>query len=122
MDKKQKTQGSSFKFTLPTASSLIKEAKDKYDDSFQKNIVEAKDSSMVGAHNQGLRLQFDANKNTLFRSFKENKKAIRESDLSVQEKRAMDAQLKEQVKKIDTELTDNFKKMFIEVSKKKAKK
>ena len=116
-----------FKFTLPTSSSLIKEARKKYDDSFQKKVTDSAtafdpNSNLYTQHNQGLRFQLEDSRKTLFKAGKENLDALRKSDLSAEEKKEKKAQLQEQAKKINAELTASFKKKFIELRKKRAKK
>tara|TARA_B100001059_G_scaffold88608_1_gene87122 strand:- start:691 stop:1047 length:357 start_codon:yes stop_codon:yes gene_type:complete len=114
------------KFTLPTSSSLIEETTKKYKNSFQKKVTDFAEggagSSRYTQYNQGLRFQLDASKKTLLTAARKNVDAIRKSDLSAQEKIARKAQLQKQVKKIGDELTADFKKRFIDLSKKKGKK
>ena len=115
-----------FKFNLPTVSSLYTEGKKDYDDSFLKKARDVGIGQVTtGAftkHNQGIRTQYFDNQTKLKKALRENKEALRKSNLSPEQKKAKSEELLKKVRQIDANLRAKYDKDFIKPSKSKTKK
>lgn len=114
---------SDFKFNLPTASSLYTAAKKDYDTSFRKKAIEvglgSPSSGAFEKNNAGVRVQYQNNKQELMKSFRENQKALRKSNLSAEQKEIKDKELIDQLNQIEDKLKSKYDEDFIEISKPK---
>tara|TARA_R100000278_G_scaffold4564_2_gene7639 strand:- start:6927 stop:7322 length:396 start_codon:yes stop_codon:yes gene_type:complete len=100
-----------FKINLPTAKSLHNSISKEFKDSFEKKAMDAGPSVGMGLFGKNAaqqRVKFKKAQNKLRAVVRENKKRIKDSNLSVEQKKVKDKQLIENATKIDKQMMEMF--------------